>query len=100
MAQGFERRVTMFEPFDDERFNDVNKVHPLTLGRAVLPPAAVLSRSRPCSPHCAHPLAHPHARQFADRHRAAAAGGWVGAVEGVGTATLHRMRYSGLSNTG
>jgi len=24
-AQGFERRVTMFEPFDDERFNDVNK---------------------------------------------------------------------------
>jgi hypothetical protein len=58
MAQGFERRVTMFEPFDDERFNDVNKVHPLTLGRAVLPPKAVLSHSRPCSPHCAHPLAH------------------------------------------
>ena len=48
MAQGFERRVTMFEPFDDERFNDVNKVHPLTLGRAVLPPKAVLSHSRPC----------------------------------------------------
>ena len=48
MAQGFERRVTMFEPFDDERFNDVNKVHPLTLGRAVLPPTAVLSHSRPC----------------------------------------------------